>query len=204
MRLLFAAGLWISGRRVPDRAGAARLFGGLQFPNQVQNEIDWWIFAGRIAGGLNRNQQVDMFQRISQTLLPRGKKPQRVNSSLLREMWRTAASLELLPVSTRTDLGDALIKAKEFGSERVVVPVATGRAEAVLWSGQSGVAAGHCDAVDRGAAECELARGGDGFAGAENGRPDAGRGWNRSGKSARQIRWIRETDGNFGWGRAGR
>jgi molecular chaperone DnaK (HSP70) len=88
---------------------------GLQFPNQVQCEIDWWIFAGRIAGGLNRNQQVDLFQRVSQILLPRGKKQQRVNSSLLREMWRTASSLELLPVSTRTDLGDALIKAKIFG-----------------------------------------------------------------------------------------
>jgi len=87
---------------------------GLQYPNQIQCEIDWWIFAGRIAGGLNRNQQVDLFQRVSQVLLPRGKK-QRVNSSLLREMWRTASSLELLPVSTRTDLGDAMIKAKVFG-----------------------------------------------------------------------------------------
>jgi molecular chaperone DnaK (HSP70) len=87
---------------------------GLQFTNQIQCEIDWWIFAGRIAGGLNRNQQVDLFQRVSQILLPRGKRQQRVNSSLLREIWRTASSLELLPVSTRTDLGDALIKAKVF------------------------------------------------------------------------------------------
>ncbi len=87
---------------------------GLQFPAQMQCEIDWWIFAGRIAGGLNRNQQVDVFQRVSHFLLPRGKK-QRVNSSLLREMWRAASSLELLPISTRTDLGDALIKAKVFG-----------------------------------------------------------------------------------------
>jgi molecular chaperone DnaK (HSP70) len=90
--------------------------GGLQYGNQIQCEIDWWIFAGRIAGGLSRNQQVDLFQRTSHVLLPRGnKKPQRVNSSLLREMWRTASSLELLPVSTRTDLGDTLIKAKVFG-----------------------------------------------------------------------------------------
>ena len=33
----------------------------------------------------------------------------RVNPSLLREMWRAAASLELLPVQTRTQLGDELI-----------------------------------------------------------------------------------------------
>jgi hypothetical protein len=83
---------------------------GLQFANQVQNEIDWWIFWGRVAGGLNRNQQVDIFQRLSPTLLPRANKKVRVNSSLLREMWRAASSLELLPVGTKTDLGEGLMK----------------------------------------------------------------------------------------------
>jgi DNA-K related protein/Hsp70 protein len=82
---------------------------GLQFPNQVQNEIEWWIFWGRVAGGLNRNQQTDIFQRLSPTLLPRTAKRPRVNPSLLREMWRTAASLELLPIQTKTQLGDELI-----------------------------------------------------------------------------------------------
>jgi molecular chaperone DnaK (HSP70) len=82
---------------------------GLQFSNQVQNEVEWWIFWGRVAGGLNKNQQADIFQRLSPILLPRGSKKQRVNPSLLREMWRTAASLELLPVGTKTQLGDALI-----------------------------------------------------------------------------------------------
>ena len=71
---------------------------GLQFANQMQSEIDWWIFWGRVAGGLNRNQQTDMFQRLSPSLLPRGgQKPSASIRSLLREMWRTAASLELLP-----------------------------------------------------------------------------------------------------------
>lgn len=89
---------------------------GLRFPNSVESEIQWWIFWGRIAGGLNRNQQTDVFQRISPTLLPRGKgKPPRVNSSLVREMWRTAASLELLPAGTRADLGDTLVKRLKSG-----------------------------------------------------------------------------------------
>ncbi len=84
--------------------------GGLQFANQVQNEIEWWIFWGRVAGGLNRNQQTDIFQRLSPVLLTRaGKKPQRVNPSLFREMWRAAASLELLPIQTKTQLGDELV-----------------------------------------------------------------------------------------------
>ncbi|HTB14025.1 MAG TPA: Hsp70 family protein [Bryobacteraceae bacterium] len=82
---------------------------GLQFSNQVQNEIEWWIFWGRVAGGLNKNQQTDVFQRLSPTLLPRSAKRPRVNPSLLREMWRAAASLEFLPIQTKTQLGDEQI-----------------------------------------------------------------------------------------------
>jgi molecular chaperone DnaK (HSP70) len=94
-----------------------RLFAsGVTYGNQVQSEIDWWIFWGRVAGGLNRNQQTDIYQRLSAFLLPRGsKKPQRINPALLREMWRTAASLELLPIGTKTELGEALIKRLKTG-----------------------------------------------------------------------------------------
>jgi len=89
---------------------------GITYGNQVQCEIDWWIFWGRVAGGLNRNQQADVYQRLSGFLLPRGnKKPQRLNASLLREMWRTASSLELLPLGTKTELGDALVKRIKTG-----------------------------------------------------------------------------------------
>ncbi len=96
---------------------------GPQFANQVQNEIDWWIFWGRVAGGLNRNQQFDIVQRLLPVLLPKpGKKPQRVNNSLLREMWRTASSMELIPAGNRTQLGDALLKqGKESGYNDVVL-----------------------------------------------------------------------------------
>jgi molecular chaperone DnaK (HSP70) len=93
--------------------------GGLTYGNQVQAEIDWWIFWGRVAGGLNRNQQTDVYQRLSGSLLPRGnKKPQRLNPSLLREMWRTASSLELLPIGTKTELGEALVKRVKTGDFR--------------------------------------------------------------------------------------
>ena len=91
---------------------------GLAFSNQVQCEIDWWIFWGRVAGGLNRNQQMDIYQRLSGELLPRGARKQRINSSLLREMWRTASSLELLPIGTKTELGDALIRKVKAGDFR--------------------------------------------------------------------------------------
>jgi molecular chaperone DnaK (HSP70) len=93
--------------------------GGITYGNQVQCEIDWWIFWGRVAGGLNRNQQADVYQRLSGFLLPRGnKKPQRVNASLLREMWRTASSLELLPLGTKAELGDALVKRVKAGDSK--------------------------------------------------------------------------------------
>ena len=84
---------------------------GLTFANQVQCEIEWWIFWGRVAGGLNRNQQTDIYQRLAAAVMPRGgKKQQRINSSLLREMWRTAASVELLPIHTKTELGDTRLR----------------------------------------------------------------------------------------------
>jgi molecular chaperone DnaK (HSP70) len=89
---------------------------GMTFSNPVQVEIEWYIFWGRVAGGLNKNQQADIYQRIAQFLLPKGnRKPQRINSSLHREMWRTASSLELLPAGTRTELGDALAKRIKAG-----------------------------------------------------------------------------------------
>ena len=89
--------------------------GGLAFGNQVQNEIDWWIFCGRIAGGLNRNQQGDIFQRLSPVLLPKQKRKTRVNQALYREMWRTAASLELLPQQTKAQLGEGLLSSIKQG-----------------------------------------------------------------------------------------
>ena len=97
---------------------------GLAFGNQVQNEIDWWIFCGRIAAGLNRNQQADIFQRLSPTLLPKQKRKTRINPSLLREMWRTAASLELLPQQTKVQLGEALLGYAKSGE----------MLEAAVWS----------------------------------------------------------------------
>jgi molecular chaperone DnaK (HSP70) len=89
---------------------------GLTHGNQVQCEVEWWIFWGRLAGGLNRNQQTDVYQRLSGFLLPRGnKKPPRINAALLREMWRTVSSLELLPVGAKTELGETLLKRVKLG-----------------------------------------------------------------------------------------
>ncbi len=98
---------------------ARRIFaGGLTFANAVQNESEWWIFWGRVAGGLTRNQQTDIYQRLSATLLPKRGERSRVNSSLQREMWRCASSLELLPAGTRSELGEVLVKRVVSGEGR--------------------------------------------------------------------------------------
>jgi len=95
---------------------ARQLFrAGLTFGNKMQNQIEWHIFWGRVAGGMNRNQQMDVYQRMSATLLPRGGRKKRVNPALLRQMWRTAASLELLPVQTKVQLGDELVRRVKAG-----------------------------------------------------------------------------------------
>ena len=69
----------------------------------------------RIAARLNRNQQADLFQRVSPILLPKQKRKTRLNQSLLREMWRTAAGLELLPQQTKGQLGEALLASIKAG-----------------------------------------------------------------------------------------
>jgi hypothetical protein len=50
---------------------------GPLFDNYVQNEIEWWIFWGRVAGGLNRGQQAELYQRMAPILFPRGARKQR-------------------------------------------------------------------------------------------------------------------------------
>ena len=125
------------------------------------------VYAGRPAlrqPGAERNRLVDL-------LGPRGRRPEpqpadrhfpaalavaaaarpaRSRSAsilrLLREMWRAAASLELLPIGTKTELGDALVarvKAGDCKETESVVPVAAGRAQAVLRADQPGRAARH-------------------------------------------------------------
>jgi len=92
---------------------------GLAFPNQIQGQIEWWIFWGRVAGGLNRSQQAELYQRMAGVLFPRGGKRPRLNPSLWREMWRAAASLELLPLQTKTELGEALVRGPQDLPESV-------------------------------------------------------------------------------------
>jgi hypothetical protein len=88
---------------------------GLIFANQVQCQVEWWIFCGRLASGFSKTQQVDIYQRIAPSLFPKQKQKQRLNQSLVREMWRTAASLELVPLQVKSQLGEAVLSLLKKG-----------------------------------------------------------------------------------------
>ncbi len=86
--------------------------GGPQFRQPVPERNRLVDFLGAPRGWSEPEiSRGDIAQRLLPFLLPKpGKKPQRLNNSLLREMWRTASSMELIPAGNHTQLGDFLIK----------------------------------------------------------------------------------------------
>jgi molecular chaperone DnaK (HSP70) len=88
---------------------------GLKFPRELQCQVEWLVLWRRLAGGLNANQQNELFHRHKVALGVGGKKLSgRLNTQVEREGWRLLASLEHLPSPTRVALGkELLIKVKE-------------------------------------------------------------------------------------------
>ncbi|MBO0726513.1 MAG: molecular chaperone DnaK, partial [Blastocatellia bacterium] len=88
---------------------------GLTFARELQCQVEWLVLWRRVAGGLNANQQNELFHRHKVALGAGGKKLNgRLNTQVEREGWRLLASLEHLPSPTRVVLGkELLIKVKE-------------------------------------------------------------------------------------------
>jgi molecular chaperone DnaK (HSP70) len=88
---------------------------GLKFPRELQCQVEWLVLWRRVAGGLNANQQNELFHRHKVALGVGGKKLSgRLNTQVEREGWRLLASLEHLPSPTRVALGkELLVKVKE-------------------------------------------------------------------------------------------
>jgi DNA-K related protein/Hsp70 protein len=88
---------------------------GLAFPKELQCQIEWLVLWRRLAGGLNANQQNEIYHRIRIAIGVGGKKLRgRLNTQVEREGWRLLASLEYLPANTRVALGQELLgKIKE-------------------------------------------------------------------------------------------
>lgn len=73
---------------------------------------EYWIMWRRVAGGLSATLQQALWDRLRAFLIPQKGKapPYRPNAHELAEMWRVAASLERLPVHTKQQLGEALLR----------------------------------------------------------------------------------------------
>lgn len=93
---------------------------GLRFPRAVQCRVEWWGLWKRIAGGLSRAQQQELFTQTAPFLLPRLKARMKEKRSLvgpqeLREYWQLLASCERLAPEAKAELGAALLPAVAKG-----------------------------------------------------------------------------------------
>jgi molecular chaperone DnaK (HSP70) len=87
----------------------------LYFPRSEACRLAWWIVWRRIAGGLTKGQQEQLYDRLAQLFLPGQKqkkkwhqaKPSRQEAA---EMIRTLANLERLPPEHKLKLGDELVR----------------------------------------------------------------------------------------------
>jgi hypothetical protein len=89
---------------------------GLRFPKEAQSRVEWWNLWKRIAGGLSRPQQLQLFQEVSPALLKTkakgsSKQKQRYGPQELREFWQLMGSCERLSPEIKAELGDALLPA---------------------------------------------------------------------------------------------
>lgn len=88
---------------------------GLSFPDDDQCQAEWMVLWRRIGGGLTKGQQLDLYTRTAQSLMPRNKRKVRLNPQVDREGWRMLASLELVPLQNKLDMGNALIERIQEG-----------------------------------------------------------------------------------------
>jgi molecular chaperone DnaK (HSP70) len=87
---------------------------GLAHPRSEPGKLAWWIAWRRIAGGLTKTQQDQIWDRLAQLLLPSTKQAKKLaeakpSKQELAEMWRAIASMERLPVASKVKLGEELL-----------------------------------------------------------------------------------------------
>jgi hypothetical protein len=87
----------------------------LVFGKSEPNKLAWWITWRRIAGGLAKGQQEQIYDRLAKLLLPNPLQQKKLaeakaSKQELAEMWRVVASLERAPVAHKQKLGDELMR----------------------------------------------------------------------------------------------
>ncbi|HXQ20661.1 MAG TPA: Hsp70 family protein [Candidatus Acidoferrales bacterium] len=85
---------------------------GLRFARAAQCRAEWWNMWKRIAGGLTRQQQLQLHTECAPWLLPRLKtkaKGPKPGPQEIREYWQLMASCERLSAEAKAELGNALL-----------------------------------------------------------------------------------------------
>jgi molecular chaperone DnaK (HSP70) len=92
---------------------------------------EWWVLWRRVAGGLRRKDQEALFGLLL-VVLGLGRKGAAPDVPVqsaqeLAQVWMLAASLERVPVKTKADLGDVILRALEAGQSPPQGPWCLGR-----------------------------------------------------------------------------
>ena len=89
-----------------------RYLSGLDFPNEIENRLAWWLFWWRIGGGLPPEKQAQVYydarpyiQHQVRTKKRHPLYPRRLDAREKLEAWKTLATFERLDVDIRGTLG---------------------------------------------------------------------------------------------------
>jgi molecular chaperone DnaK (HSP70) len=87
---------------------------GLAHPKSEPGKLAWWIAWRRIAGGLAKGQQDQIYDRLQPLLLPSAKQAKKLadvrpSKQELAEMWRAVGSMERIQLASKMKLGDELL-----------------------------------------------------------------------------------------------
>lgn len=92
---------------------------GLVFPKAVQVRTEWWNLWKRVAGGLTRPQQTQLYQEVAPALIPRmkakAKEKLKASPQEVRELWQLAASCERIAPDMKAELGRVIVARIEQG-----------------------------------------------------------------------------------------
>jgi molecular chaperone DnaK (HSP70) len=104
------------------------LAAGPRFPKAVQCRVEWWNMWKRVAGGLTRLQQLELYNQVAPWLVPRLKAKRRDKTAVgpqeIREYWQLLGGCERLAAGTKAELGNLLVP-----------PITRGKAtDAEIWT----------------------------------------------------------------------
>ncbi|MBK6847014.1 MAG: hsp70 family protein [Proteobacteria bacterium] len=85
---------------------------GLAFEDALSTRVGWWVLWRRVAGGLDRGQQLELTNKLSPPLLSGAAAAKKggTHRQELAEMWRAVASLERIPAVSKIGLGDVALR----------------------------------------------------------------------------------------------